>query len=106
MVRDHIPQGAGTFVVFAALLDPDGLGCRNLDVIDVVAIPDRFKESVAEAKDEDVLHRLFAKIMIDPIDLIFREVFFDFDVERARRIEDPDRTASRRSPSANDRPLP
>ena len=71
MVLDHVPQRAGFFVIPAAPLDAETLGNRDLDIIDVVAIPDRLEHAVAEAKDKNVLDRFFAEVVIDAIDLIF-----------------------------------
>jgi hypothetical protein len=39
VVGDHVPQGTGLVVVAAAVLDADGLGHGDLDVVDVVAAP-------------------------------------------------------------------
>ena len=45
------------------------LRVRNLNVIDIPAIPDRFENRVIEPEHHDVLHRFFAQIMIDAVDL-------------------------------------
>ena len=42
----------------------------DLDMIDVVAIPDRLEHAIGEAKDENVLDGFLAEIMIDPVDLM------------------------------------
>ena len=69
MIRDHIPQGTRRVVIAAALLDAQAFGDGDLDVINVIAIPDRLKDAVAKTKYQNILNRLFAQIMIDAIDL-------------------------------------
>ena len=69
MVRHHVAQRAGAFVVAAARFHPDRFGRRDLYVIDVVPIPQRLENAVREAKGEDVLNGLFAEVVVDPIDL-------------------------------------
>ena len=41
----------------------------DLHMIDVIAIPDRFKKGVCKAEDQHVLHRLLAQIVVDAKDL-------------------------------------
>src|SRR5256714_1812244 len=69
MIGDHVAQRARGFVVCAALLDADLLSRSNLHVVDVATVPDGFKNSVAETKNQNVLHCLFAEIMTDAINL-------------------------------------
>ena len=40
-------------------------------MIDVAAVPDRLEDSVGEAERQDVLHRFFAQIVVDAVDLLF-----------------------------------
>src|SRR5262249_57928648 len=53
----------------------------------MVAVPKRLEDAVGKAQHKDVLDRLFAKEMIDPIDLIFAQDSQDPRIERARRGE-------------------
>jgi hypothetical protein len=87
MVRYHVAQGAGGVVVIAAAADGKRFGDRDLDVVDVIAIPDRLEQSVGEAQHHDVLHRLFAKIVIDAENLVFLENAEEFLIERMRAGE-------------------
>ena len=63
----------GFFVVRAAVLDAQFFRHRNLHVVDVAAIPEGLKNAVGEPEHQQVLHRLFAQVVIDAIDLIFVE---------------------------------
>ena len=78
MVRHHVAQGAGGVVEAAAMADAELLVDRDLDMVDVVAIPDRLEHAVGEAQHQDVLHRLLAEVMIDPVDLMFVDEFQQF----------------------------
>ena len=49
----------------AALLDPDTLRYGDLDVIDMIPVPQRFEHAVGEAEHQDVLNRLLSEIMVD-----------------------------------------
>ena len=76
MVGHHIAQRAGNFVERAALLHAHGFGRGDLDMIDTVAVPQRFEQAVGKAESHDVLHRFLAEEMVDTENLVF--------VERAR----------------------
>ncbi len=82
MVLQHVAQRAGLLVERPTAFDADGLGCRDLDVVDVVAVPGGLEDAIAEAEDEDVLHRLLAKVVVDAEDLVFGEHLVDLIVQR------------------------
>src|ERR1700676_1237383 len=81
MIWDHVAESAGGFVEAATMLDADGFGGGDLDVVDVVAIPKGFDDVVRKAKDHDVLNGFFAEVMVDAVDLLFSENFFEVVVE-------------------------
>ncbi len=87
MVRDHVAQRAGLFIVSAALFDADLLAGGNLHAVDVAAIPDRLEDAVAESKYQNVLDGFFAQIVIDTIDLILVQDLLQCLVKLAGRIE-------------------
>jgi len=76
-------QCAGRVVEAAPMPDTEFFIHGNLDVVDMVAIPYRLEHAVGEAQHQDVLHRLLAEIMIDPIDLLLFHQFEQFAVERS-----------------------
>ncbi len=47
----------------------------DLDVVDMVAIPDRFEHAVGKAQHQDVLDGFLAEVMIDPVDLLLFNEF-------------------------------
>ena len=81
MVRHHVPQRAGPFVETPAGLDAHGLGGRDLNMVDMVAVPERLEDAVGEAQHQDVLDRFLAEEVIDPIDLVFGQHLEDLRVE-------------------------
>ena len=48
-------------------------GHSDLYVVNIIAIPDRLKDAIAETKGQNILHRFFAEIMIYAVNLAFRE---------------------------------
>ena len=85
MVLDDVADGAGLLVEGAAVLDPEGLGDRDLDPRDRVAIPDPLEDRVAEAEDQQVLDRLLPQVVVDPVDPLLGEDLVEGGVEPARR---------------------
>ncbi len=87
VVRHHVAQRSGMIEVAAASLHAHRLRHRDLHVVDVAAVPDRLKDSVGEAERQDVLHRLFAQIMIDAVDLRLVRHFQQLLVQRFGRLQ-------------------
>ncbi len=54
-------------------------------MVDMRAVPQRLEQRVGEAQHHQVLHRLFAEIVVDAIDLPLGEHLADRLVDRARR---------------------
>ncbi len=86
MVRDHVAQRAGLVVVAAAQFDAKRFGDGDLHVIDVAAIPHRLEDAVAEPEDHDVLHGLFAEVMVDAVDLVLAHDRGQAAIQLARRL--------------------
>ena len=87
VVLHHVAQRAGLLVERPAAFHAQRLRRRDLHVVDVVAIPDRLEDAVGEAEHQNVLHRLFAQVVIDAEDLALVEDGVDLVVEFARRIQ-------------------
>ena len=85
VVGHHVAQRAGLLVELAAALDADGLRRRDLDMVDVLAIPQRLEQAVGEAQRHDVLDRFLAEEMVDPIDLMLLQRLQDLGIERLGR---------------------
>src|SRR4051795_13028541 len=74
-------------VVAGAAADPDVLGRRDLDVVDVVAVPDRLEHEVREPERHHVLDGLLAQVVIDAVVLLLAEDVLDDVLELARGLE-------------------
>ena len=71
MVLHHVPKGAGLIIIIPAALDPNRLGDRDLDVLDMGGVPQGLEREFRKAEREKVLDRLLAEIMVDPERAIF-----------------------------------
>jgi hypothetical protein len=87
VVLDDVLGDARLLVELAPTLDADLLGHGDLHVVDVLAVPERLEHAVGEAKDEQVLNRLLAEVVIDAEHLRFTEDLGDGVVELARAVE-------------------
>ena len=102
MGDDHVAERAGLLVEGGAALDVDRLRHVDLDVGDVVAVPDRLEQPVGEPQRQDVLRRLLAEEVIDPVDRLLVEHLVQRGVQLLARWRGRDRTASR-SPASSAR---
>jgi hypothetical protein len=73
VVLNHVAHDTGLLVVSAATFDAYGFGVRDLNVVNVLAIPQRLEDTVGEAKDQQILNRLFAQVVVNAVDLVFME---------------------------------
>src|SRR5260370_18547448 len=83
-LSDNVPRRVE---VPAALLHSYGFGIRDLPLVNETAVPDGLENGIVEAEYHDVLHRLFAQIVIDAIDLIFLQHILDVAVQRLGRLQ-------------------
>src|SRR5579885_3482978 len=84
MVLDHIGQRTGFLIIGPASFDADRFRCRDLNVIYVPAIPERFKYPIAETKSEDILNSLFTEVVINAIDIRFTKNLVELIAQLAR----------------------
>ena len=61
---------------------PIAFGNGDLHMVNVLAIPDRLEDAIGKAENQQVLHRLFAEIMVDAVDLRLGEGAGDLVIER------------------------
>ena len=69
MIGHHVAQSSSLIKIAASAFHAHGLSHGDLHVINIAAIPDRLEDAVGKAKGHDVLHRLFAQIVIYAVDL-------------------------------------
>src|SRR5208337_5422460 len=63
MVLDHVSEGASFIIIDPSVLYSHLLRHRNLDIVDVSAIPYWLEEGICEAECQDVLHSFLSEIM-------------------------------------------
>src|SRR5258708_8676022 len=56
-------------------------------MINITSIPDRFKDAVCQAKDQDILYRFFTELVIDTLNLFFFKDSSTLAVELTSRCE-------------------
>jgi hypothetical protein len=56
----HIADCPRLVIIAAAVTHTQAFGHGDLDMVDIVAVPDRFKDAIGKAKDQNILHGLFA----------------------------------------------
>ena len=71
MILHHIADGSCFFVVACAAFQTKVFCHRDLNAVDIAAVPDWFKDAVGQTKDQYILYSLFAEVMVDAIDLLF-----------------------------------
>src|SRR5579885_1634980 len=84
VVLHDVPDGSGAIVEGAAALDAELLRHRDLNLLDVVAVPERLEKPVRKAEIHDVVDGPFPEVMIDAEDRGFREAREQNAVQLAR----------------------
>ena len=74
VVLHDVAKHACLFPKFAPCADAYIFADGNLHMVDMVVVPDRFKDRIAKAKDKQILYRFFAKPVVDAVDLLFFEI--------------------------------
>src|SRR6202022_2589709 len=60
-----VADGSGFLVEMAPPFDTKTLRHRDLHALDIAPIPDRFEKRIGETKQHEILHRLFAQVVVD-----------------------------------------
>src|SRR5271166_4588314 len=87
MIGHHVAQSAGAFIEAPTVLNSYSLGYGDLNVVNMVAVPERLENAVCEAQHQDVLDRFLSEEVIDPIDLVFGQHLEDLRVEGFGRCQ-------------------
>ena len=87
MVLEHVAQYACPVIVPRSAPNADALGHCDLDIVHIVAVPERLKDGVGKAKGQEILYRLLAEVVVDAIDLSLVEYGVELVVQRPRAVE-------------------
>ena len=75
VILHHVAQRAGLVVIATAMPDTHCFGHGDSHIVNVTPVPNRLEERIGEAERQNVLHRLFAQVMVDAENLRFMESF-------------------------------
>jgi len=81
VVLEHVPQKSGGFEILCPVLHADGFRNRDLDGVNVIPVPDRFKNQICKPEHQDVLNRFLAEIVVDAVNLAFIQAFTQIAVQ-------------------------
>ncbi len=87
VILHHVAQRTSLLVERSSAFDAQCFRRGDLHVVDVIAVPDGLKNSVGKAEDQNVLHGLFAEVVVDAEDLALVEDGVDLMVEFAGRVK-------------------
>jgi hypothetical protein len=71
VILNNVPDNPGLFIKFSPVLDPDRFRDCYLNMVDITAVPERFKDTVSKTEKYYVLNGLLAQIVVYPVNLIF-----------------------------------
>ena len=71
MVLQHIAYRPVFIIISGAIADTNCFSHCDLHMINIAIVPQRFKNHIGKPQRHQILHGLFAQIMIDTIDLAF-----------------------------------
>src|ERR1700693_54051 len=71
VILDYVADGAGLLIERAPALDSKVLRHRDLDTLDMVAIPQGFEHGIAKTEVHHVMHRTLAEEMVQTEDSPF-----------------------------------
>ena len=84
MVLNHVAKGTGGVVISAAAaFHAEVFRTGDLDVADVFAVPEWFKNRVGEAQDHEILGGFLTEVMVDPVGILLLKGGVDHFVEMA-----------------------
>src|SRR5690625_8029206 len=89
MILNHISERARLIVVPASVLNIYCFGDRYLDIVDVISIPEGVKDSIRKPEGQNILHRLFAQVVVDPKNLTLFKVSRQVIVKSSCTFKDP-----------------
>src|SRR5215468_1114139 len=85
MILHDVADCAGFVVEAASALNTEFFGHRDLHALDIIAVPERFDESVGKAKSQHVVHSLLAEVVIDSEYRAFIEHSKQYPIQIASR---------------------
>ncbi|MNP67919.1 hypothetical protein D3C76_1638080 [compost metagenome] len=72
-------------VIASTFFNTDGFAQRNLNIGNMFIVPQRLKEGVGKPNDFNILHHFFAKVVVNPVNLLFLEYLIQLFVQLLSR---------------------
>ncbi len=69
MALNHVSQRAGLFIITRAIFNTQRFGHGDLDVINVISIPQWLQHRIGKTEHHQILYGLFPQIMVNAINL-------------------------------------
>src|SRR5882724_7527561 len=87
VVLHNIAYRTHAVIECAASLNTKLLRHRDLHALDVLTVPDRLKKRIRKTKEDEILYRIFPKIMIDAKDILLNKYTMNLSIQRTRRCK-------------------
>ena len=87
MVLHHIAHRSDRVVKASSIQNVELLSHRDLNAFHVEVVPDRLQKGVGEAKEDHILYRVLAQVVIDTKDIFFGKYFVNRFIERYGRSQ-------------------
>ncbi len=81
MILNHIAQSTGSIIVSSAVAYTDFLRSCDFYSVYITPIPHRLKKSIGKPGYHNILNRFFAKIMVDPVNLMLKKSAVKFIIQ-------------------------
>src|SRR5271165_1262358 len=87
-VRDHhVPIGSGLLVKGGSFAETQLLRHIDLNVVDEIAVPNRFEQPIGKTERENVLRRFLAEKVVDAENPVFVEYLVQSGIQRDRALQ-------------------
>ena len=78
----HVAHGARLVIIFTAPFNPKAFGHGDLNMVNMGSIPKWLPQRIGKSQCHKVLYRLFAKVMINAVNLAFQKATPQVGIER------------------------
>ena len=86
VIRYHVTECAGAFIIPSTLLNPHGFCGSDLNMVNILPVPNRLENTVAKSERHNILYRFFPEIVINSVNLVLIEHFFELLIQGTGRL--------------------
>ena len=73
MILKYISDDPSALVISRPTTNTNGFCNGNLNVIDILPVPELFENAIGKSKYQDILDRFFPQVVVNPINLVLLE---------------------------------